>query len=297
MKEIDFINIIKNISKSAYIGDDCAYLKDIGIVVTQDNFVEDVHFKKDWATPFQLGYKSTVINISDVLASGAKPEYVTVGLSIPKSTDDEFIEEFYRGVNAGLYGAELVGGDITSADKIFVSITAIGSAFNRTISSRSNAKAGYAIILSGECGSSAAGLNCLINGINNKYLIKSHLEPQLNLSFSEEISKNINVPYAMMDTSDGLADALYKIAEASNVTIKTAISKIPHNENVNDIKTILYGGEDYKLVAALPKTFLSNLSHYYLIGEVIDKQDNTKLIIDDKAYCSYNEFEIYNHFD
>ena len=73
MKELDFIKIINNITQSSYLGDDCAYLKDLGIVVTQDNFVENVHFKRDWATPYQIGYKATAVNVSDVLASGAVP--------------------------------------------------------------------------------------------------------------------------------------------------------------------------------------------------------------------------------
>ena len=71
MKEKEFIEIIKTTLNSDYIGDDCAYLKDLGIVVTQDSLVQDVHFKTDFATPYQLGYKSAMVNISDICASGA----------------------------------------------------------------------------------------------------------------------------------------------------------------------------------------------------------------------------------
>ena len=90
MKEQDFLEIIKNETKSNYIGDDCAHIEELGIVITQDNFVEDVHFKTDWATPYQIGYKATVVNISDVLASGATPVFLTVGLSLPRNIDDYF---------------------------------------------------------------------------------------------------------------------------------------------------------------------------------------------------------------
>ena len=90
MKENDFINIIKKITKSAAIGDDCAYLRDLNIVITQDNFVENIHFKKEWYTPFQLGYKAASINISDILASGGIPKYLTVGLSLPKYINNKF---------------------------------------------------------------------------------------------------------------------------------------------------------------------------------------------------------------
>lgn len=94
MKELDFINIIKQQIGSSYIGDDCAYLKELGIVISQDSLVENIHFKRVWATPFQLGYKSIAVNISDILASGAKPAYVTVALSLPNNIDGKFVEEF-----------------------------------------------------------------------------------------------------------------------------------------------------------------------------------------------------------
>ena len=108
MKELDFINIIKQQIGSSYIGDDCAYLKELGIVISQDSLVENVHFKRAWATPFQLGYKSIAVNISDILASGAKPAYVTVALSLPNNIDGKFVEEFYKGAKTALHGAERV---------------------------------------------------------------------------------------------------------------------------------------------------------------------------------------------
>ena len=242
MKEQDFINIIKNQIGTKYIGDDCAYLKDFGIVISQDSLVEDIHFKLDWCSPFQLGYKSVTVNISDILASGAKPKVLTISLSLPKTTKGEFIEEFYKGAKSALRGAEIVGGDITgSTDKIFISITAIGSTNERKISSRKNAKVGHVVITKGEFGKSSAGLKELMQCGNNLELIKAHLEPQLEEKFAEEIATQINSDYAMMDTSDGLADALFQIANASNVSI-----------NANDIEGV-FGAEDYKLVATVPK--------------------------------------------
>ena len=145
MKEQDFINIIKTEIGSEFIGDDCAYLKEFGIVISQDSLVEDVHFKLNWCTPFQLGYKAVTVNISDILASGAEPKYLTIALSLPKNTTDDFVEEFYRGAKSALRGAKIVGGDITGSDKVYISITAIGSDKNRKISSRKNAKVGYCV--------------------------------------------------------------------------------------------------------------------------------------------------------
>lgn len=283
MKELEFIKIINNVTKSPYLGDDCAYLRDEGLVITQDNFVEDVHFKREWATPYQIGYKAAVVNISDILAAGAIPKYLTVGLSLPNDIDNEFIKEFYLGVKAGSYGAEVVGGDITGADKVFISITAIGLDKGRKISSRKNAKVGYKVITSGKYGLSTLGLNELINGGNNQELIRAHLEPSLNVEFSKAISAQITLDYAMMDTSDGLADALYKIAEASGVKISA--------RNVEG----MFGAEDYNIVAAVPAEFLIKISGYEIIGEV-EKFDGCYLEIDGKKFNNYNELGTYNHF-
>lgn len=84
MKEKELINIIKSTLNSSFIGDDCAYLKDLGIVITQDSLVEDIHFKTDYTTPFKLGWKAAAVNISDICASGAEPKYLTIALSLPK---------------------------------------------------------------------------------------------------------------------------------------------------------------------------------------------------------------------
>ena len=107
MKELEFINIIQNLLSSEYIGDDCAYLEDLGIVVTQDSLVEDVHFKREFATPFQLGYKSIAVNLSDIYASGAEAKYLTVSLSLPKDIDENFLKEFYEGAKSVLNGAKI----------------------------------------------------------------------------------------------------------------------------------------------------------------------------------------------
>ena len=283
MKELDFIKIIKNQIGTEFIGDDCAYLKELGIVVSQDSLVENIHFKRDWCTPFLLGYKSVAVNISDILASGAKPAYITISMSLPNDIDGDFIEEFYKGAQSALHGAQIVGGDITGSNSVFVSISAIGTTSGRRISSRSHAKPGYKIITRGVYGLSSAGLQELMNGGSNTDLIRAHLEPKLDEQFSSGISSRIKEDYAMMDTSDGLADALFKIAEASGVSI--IANKIPG----------IFGAEDYHLVAAVPESFELNLDGVYEIGKVYQKQDFV-LKICDKKYNNYDELNLYNHF-
>lgn len=282
MKEQDFLNIIETQTRSPYLGDDCAYLEKLGIVVTQDNFVEDVHFKREWATPYQIGYKAAAVNISDILASGAKPAFLTVGLSLPNVSED-FIKELYRGIEAGSFGAKVIGGDITGSDKIFISISAIGLSKGRKISSRKNAKEGYIVISSGDYGLSSKGLIELQNGIKKSKAISAHLVPILALDFSEDISTQIQADYAMMDTSDGLADALFKIAKSSNVKI------------VTHYIDGMFGAEDYNLVAVIPESFLSKIKDYKIIGRV-EEYDGTFLQIGDKKYDDYNELGLYDHF-
>lgn len=282
MKEHDFIKIIQKVTNSNYLGDDCAYLKELGIVITQDNFVENIHFRTDWATPYQIGYKSAIVNISDILASGAKPAYLSVGLSLP-NISKEYFEELYRGILAGACDAEIIGGDITGADNIIISITAIGKAEGRKISSRKNAKEGQIVIANGNFGLSSKGLEDLKLGLKNTNAIKAHLEPKLDFKFSEIISTQIDEDYAMMDTSDGLADALFQIAKSSNVKIKT-----------NKIEG-MFGAEDYNLVATVPESFLSKLNNYKVIGKV-EKYDGAYLEIENKRFSDYNELNLYDHF-
>lgn len=278
MKEQDLIKIIKEQTKSEFLGDDCAYLKEFGIVVTQDNFIEDAHFKQEWATPYQIGYKAAAVNISDILASGAKPEYITIGLSMP-DLGENFVKEFYSGIESGSYGAKVIGGDITGADKVFVSITAIGSAKGRKISSRKNAKAGYVVVSRGKYGESSKGFQELQEGIRETEAIKAHLEPKLDVEFSKNIAENIKEDYAMMDTSDGLADALFQIAKTSGVTIKT-----------NYIEG-MFGAEDYHLVAAVPKW-----ENKEDIIAYVYPFDGAYLQIGDKKYLDYDELGLYKHW-
>ena len=298
MKEKDFINTIKSVLNSKYIGDDCAFLEDLNIVVTQDSLVEDIHFKTVYITPYQLGWKSAMVNISDICASGAQPLYLTVSLSLPKDISTEFVKEFYKGMQAAAGNAKIVGGDITGSDKIFISVTAIGSAKGRNISSRKNARIGQKIVVSGPHGSSAAGLKDLISGKREGKFIKKHLMPEAKIEFSKKIAVTEKSAYAMMDTSDGLMDALSQIAENSNVMAEIDFTKIPydkeleHYENYRDL--IFYGGEDYELVAAV-----DDPQDFTVIGEIKEGEGITIQNLNGKTvhYTKEDiEKNLYNHF-
>ncbi len=273
-REETFLNIIsKTLTNSSFLGDDCAYLKEYNLAVSTDTLVQDVHFKygaeAGAISSLELGKKALLVNISDILASGAKPEYLTVSLS--GNLDKDFIEGFYKGADeiCKEYDLKIIGGDLTGGDKISVSVTIFGSTKGRNVSSRSGAKNDYIVLLAGEHGSSAVGLSVL-NTVNSdlflaketfkKAFIKAHIEPKLFPEISKTVATKCKKEYAMMDTSDGLYDAIKKISESSNVGFRINYDKIPKKNCVledgtivPDFNTVLFGGEDFGLLICISR--------------------------------------------
>lgn len=300
MKEKEFITIIKNTLNSPYIGDDCAYLKDLGIVVTQDSLVEDIHFSTKFISAFDLGFKAVMVNVSDVAASGAEPKYLTVSLSLPSNVKEDFVEEFYNGCKKACGNdVQIVGGDITGSEKIYISISAIGKTLGRNISSRKNAKIGQKVIVSGIHGSSSAGLKLLLEGKNSpEKFIKSHINPVAQVEFGKNISTTVKEPYAMMDTSDGLMDGLTTIANESGVLLDIDFDKIPYEKDIEQFENwqdlVLFGGEDYQILATVPQNFQGGFE----IGVVKEGLGvNLKLREKITHYSKQDvEEKVFNHF-
>lgn len=300
MKEKEFITIIKNTLNSPYIGDDCAYLKDLGIVVTQDSLVEDIHFSTKFISAFDLGFKAVMVNVSDVVASGAEPKYLTVSLSLPSNVKEDFVEEFYNGCKKACGNdVQIVGGDITGSEKIYISICAIGKTLGRNISSRKNAKIAQKVIVSGIHGSSSAGLKLLLEGKNSpEKFIKSHINPVAQVEFGKNISTTVKEPYAMMDTSDGLMDGLSTIANESGVLLDIDFDKIPYDKDIEQFENwqdlVLFGGEDYQILATVPQNFQGGFE----IG-VVKEGLGVNLKLRDKIthYLKQDvEEKVFNHF-
>lgn len=300
MKEKEFITIIKNTLNSPYIGDDCAYLKDLGIVVTQDSLVEDIHFSTKFISAFDLGFKSVMVNVSDVVASGAEPKYLTVSLSLPSNVKEDFVEEFYNGCKKACGNdVQIVGGDITGSEKIYISISAIGKTLGRNISSRKNAKIGQKVIVSGIHGSSSAGLKLLLEGKNSpEKFIKSHINPVAQVEFGKNISTTVKEPYAMMDTSDGLMDGLSTIANESGVLLDIDFDKIPYDKDIEQFENwqdlVLFGGEDYQILATVPQNFQGGFE----IGVVKEGLGVNLKLRDKITHYSKQDVEekVFNHF-
>lgn len=300
MKEKEFITIIKNTLNSPYIGDDCAYLKDLGIVVTQDSLVEDIHFSTKFISAFDLGFKAVMVNVSDVVASGAEPKYLTVSLSLPSNVKEDFVEEFYNGCKKACGNdVQIVGGDITGSEKIYISICAIGKTLGRNISSRKNAKIGQKVIVSGIHGSSSAGLKLLLEGKNSpEKFIKSHINPVAQVAFGKNISTTVKESYAMMDTSDGLMDGLSTIANESGVLLDIDFDKIPYDKDIEQFENwqdlVLFGGEDYQILATVPQNFQGGFE----IGVVKEGLGVNLKLRDKIMHYSKQDVEekVFNHF-
>lgn len=316
MKELDFLKIInESLSDSSYLGDDCAFLDDFGLFVTHDTLVEDVHFSMYTTSSYLLGRKSISVNLSDLAAALAVPLYVTVSLSVPKTVSDSFVKDLYKGINdvCREYNVKVIGGDLTGSDKIVISVCAIGKKSSSYMSSRRFARNNDYILVTGEFGSSGAGLYALSNFLQaDQKLINSHLNPVPKIKEMNALSKIIKSDIASMDTSDGLIDALYKISLASKHSVKIDINKVPVNSeliefccqnNLDFKKFVKWGAEDYEQIICVPEDIYLALDKniFTCIGRVMNKDLNPCVIIQDENFSetvNYQSFSqnSYSHF-
>ena len=258
------------------IGDDAAVV--LGAtrqVLTTDMAVEGVHFRTDWSTGFEIGRKITAANTADILAMGAVPDFLLVAVALTGSESMEWISELARGIKfeADLAGAHVVGGDISRADQVVISITAIGSTGKPIL--RSGAKPGDGIYLSSLTGWSAAGLALLRNNIVSE---STHVEKALHEFKSPTIDYKFDATSAtsLCDVSDALAIQATQMAESSGVAFKIDTAKLAACAEFADLEVlanslgidiwqwIFAGGEDHCFLATGLK--LPGI----LIGEVMN---------------------------
>jgi len=257
------------------IGDDAAVVQGAkGQVMTTDMAVEGVHFRTDWSTGFEIGRKVTAANTADILAMGAVPDYLLVAVALTGTESMEWISDLARGIKfeADLAGAQVVGGDISRADQVVISIAAVGSAEKPIL--RSGAKPGDGIYLSSLTGWSAAGLALLKS---NAPVTSDVMEKALSEFKSPTIDYGFDATGAssLSDISDALAIQAAQMAESSKVAFNFDLSKIESTSEFVELETlarkleidiwhwIFAGGEDHALLAtglALPGI---------LVGEVI----------------------------
>jgi thiamine-monophosphate kinase len=300
---------LKNPGTIKGIGDDAAVLEyaDKQIVVTTDLLVEGIHFNLMYVPMRHLGYKSVMVNLSDVFAMNAYPRQVTVSLAISGKFPVEALEELYQGIQMACdkYQVDLIGGDTTSSlTGLLISVTAIGEVEKGKAVYRSGAKVNDLICVSGDLGGAYMGLQLLereneVFKVDPKmqpqlqgydYILERQLKPEARGDVIEAL-KSLNVqPTAMIDISDGLSSELMHICKASKVGCHVYEDRIPldfqtkkfaEELHINPLVAALNGGEDYELLFTVPLTDhdkVKNDPDITVIGHIVDASEGTNLI-------------------
>jgi thiamine-monophosphate kinase len=300
---------IKNASTLLGVGDDAAVIDHFGrqTVISTDLLVEGVHFDLVY-TPLQhLGYKSVIVNLSDIYAMNAVPTQITLGLGVSNRFSVEALDEFYEGVYAACetYGVDLIGGDTVSSKKGFIiSITAIGEVAPDRYVRRSTARPGDLLCCSGDLGAAYLGLILLerekkiflespdvkadLEG--EKYVIGRLLKPEARKDVIEFFQQAGIMPTAMMDISDGLSSEILHICRQSNVGCVLYEEKIPIAEETRNAAfkfeldptaCALSGGEDYELLFTIAPADYDKLvlnEQVSVIGYMTEPEKGKKII-------------------
>lgn len=291
------------------IGDDCAVI-DNGTnysVVTTDMLVEGVHFDLSYVPLKHLGYKSVVVNLSDVYAMNAQPKQITVSFALSNRFSLEAVEELYAGMlkACAVYGVDLVGGDTTSSKSgLVISITAIGEVEKDKVVYRSGANDKDILVVSGDLGGAYMGLQLLEReksvyqenpGIQpdldgNDYILERQLKPEARKDVIEMLADMGVVPTSMIDVSDGLASEILHLAKSSGLGAHLHEDKIPIDPTTYQIARdfdldptmcALSGGEDYELLFTIAQSDfekIKNNPNLTPIGYMMDAASGCQLI-------------------
>jgi thiamine-monophosphate kinase len=265
------------------IGDDCAVSRNSdgsSTVWTTDVLVEGDHFNCDWSTPQQIGRKTLEVNVSDVAAMGARPQFLLLNLVLPRSTKIEWVHGVYDGIREGCdeYGITLLGGDTTRGAAKMVGAMVTGTCKRPVL--RSGAQVGDVIAVTGDVGGSAAGYLMFRGGNRPEgHVLGRHLEPRCRLDVAHLVARYAT---ALIDVSDGVASEVRHIAARSGVGAVVFEGLLPiHPETVVAATTAgttgaqcaLSGGEDYELLFACNPASVAPLREagvdFARIGEIL----------------------------
>lgn len=294
---------IQNASTIVGVGDDAAIIDHYGkhTVVTNDLLVEGVHFDLMYTPLKHLGYKSVVVNVSDICAMNATPTQIILGLAFSNRFSVEALDEFYEGVYAAceFYGVDLVGGDTSTSQKGFIiSCTAIGEVSPDKYVKRNGAKKGDLLCVSGDLGAAYLGLTLLEREKkiflenpkiqpdleNEKHIVGRILKPEARKDIIEFFAEKAILPSSMIDVSDGLSSEILHICKQSKVGCVLYEEKIPIAEetkmaafkfNLDPTACALSGGEDYELLFTVKQDdyeAISQNENISVIGYVTDEE-------------------------
>jgi thiamine-monophosphate kinase len=290
------------------IGDDCAILEpEAGrvLLATTDLLIEDVHFRRRWATPEDIGWKSLAVNVSDIASMGGRPRWALIALACPDGVSLDEGEAFYAGVQALAkeHDVVVIGGDTAASPHGWiVNITLLGDAAGKPIM-RSTAKVGDAIAVTGTVGRSAAGLALLeststpaeVADATRLDVTGAHLRPRPRTREGQWLAAAGGVT-AMIDLSDGLATDLGHLCEESAVGARVELARVPVNPTVHAVAKALNrdalpwatgGGEDYELLLACEPGAFERLASGLVaatgtrltaVGEVTDAADGIRYL-------------------
>lgn len=300
---------IKQKTTTLGIGDDAAVL-DFGArkaVVSTDLLIEGVHFDLSYMPLKHLGYKSVIVNLSDIYAMNAMATQLTVSIAVSNRFPLEALEEFYAGVATAckFYGVDLVGGDTTSSTKgMLISVTAIGHAEEKNIVYRSGANENDLLVVTGDIGGAYLGLQVLerekevfkVNPQNQpdlegySYLVERQLKPEARKDVVELLQKLKVRPTAMIDISDGLSSEVLHLCEQSGVGCNVYEDKIPLDPTVistaeefkmDSSMIALSGGEDYELLFTINQNDFEKIKgnpNFTVVGHMTDKNEGAHLV-------------------
>ncbi len=291
------------------VGDDAAVInyEDLQTVISTDILIEGVHFDLTYVPLRHLGYKSVIVNLSDVYAMNAHPKQILVSIALSNRFKLEAIEELYSGMLAACkkYKVDLVGGDTTSSlSGLVISITAIGGVKKEDITYRNGAKESNLLCVSGDLGGAYMGLQILereksVFKENPKlqpdlegkdYLLERQLKPEARKDIIETLHSIGIKPTAMIDVSDGLSSEILHLCSQSDVGVELYEEKIPIDSltyetarefNLDPTLCSLSGGEDYELLFTVDINEyekLKNSMDITIIGHITDKAKGCNMI-------------------
>jgi thiamine-monophosphate kinase len=300
---------IHNASTILSVGDDAAVIDHFGkqTVITTDLLIEGIHFDLMYTPLKHLGYKSVMVNLSDIYAMNAMPTQITISIGISNRISVEALDEFYEGVFAACnkHGVDLIGGDTSSSQKGFIiSVTAIGEVTPYSFVKRSTAQKGDLICVSGDVGGAFLGLTLMerekkiylenpqiqpdLEG--EDYIVGRLLKPEARKDIIEFFAANTIVPTSMMDVSDGVSSEVLHICKQSNMGCKIYEEKLPINEatkqaafkfGLDPTVCALNGGEDYELIFTLSQTDYDKITlneEIAVIGYITDIEEGCKFL-------------------
>jgi thiamine-monophosphate kinase len=235
--------------------------------VSHGRLVEDVHFRREWSAPQDIGHKALAVNVSDMAAMGATPRAVLLSLALPADLPLAFFDGVIDGflALAGELRMPLVGGNITrSPGPVVIDVTAIGSVRPRRVMIRSGALAGHRIFVTGTLGAAAAGLAVLQAGTSpspaDDECVAAYRRPAPRIRTGTIVAHN-RVATSCMDLSDGLADAVRQVAEGSGCGAEIEAASVPVSvgarawadaHGTDAVTFAASGGEDYELLFTVP---------------------------------------------